>query len=1048
METIGIGMGASSITAARMKGDRIEGLYRVTHEGNVRKSLEKIMNENDLNSADRYAVTGRKFKSMVNLPSLAEAEAVELAYNHIAEKYDDVDAIVSAGAETFLAYELNDKGKIINVFTGNKCASGTGEFFLQQIKRMDLSLDKAMELAQTDNPYLLSGRCSVFCKSDCTHALNKGEDKGIIVAGLCRMMAEKILELLSNCDARKIMLVGGTSRNNIMVEFLEKQLSQVVIPEEACYFEALGTSIWARKQGTGLEDEQLLAKEQDSFDSLPPLEDYQDQVKFYDMEKTEARDGDRCILGLDVGSTTTKAVLIKEEDDSLVDSVYLRTSGDPVDASRRCYEQLASNLDDVDIEIIGLGVTGSGRRIAGLHALTDSVINEIISHAEAAVYFDQDVDTIFEIGGQDAKYTYIVNKVPTDYAMNEACSAGTGSFLEESAEETLNIQMEDIADIALKGDNPPNFSDQCAAFISSDIKNAIQEGYAVEDICAGLVYSICMNYRNRVKGNRPVGDKVFMQGGVCYNKAVPMAMAALTDKEIVVPPEPGLMGAFGVALVVKEHLKLGLVEENSFDLEELAGREVKRENSFVCAGGSEGCDRKCEINVLNIKGEKYPFGGICNKYVNQSQNVSYDIEELDLVRYRQNLMFDKYYAQPDKEEVKGRVGLNRSLMVNQLLPLYSKFFAELGYEVILPDEVSEKGVQKLSSAFCYPVELSHGYMEDLLQKETDYIFLPHVKGLHVENSPETSVLCPMAQSEPYYLKATWEQLNSENVFSPVLDFQNGYQQVQEAFVSMAQKMGSSRKQANDAFAAALSAQENFTEELKDKGREVLAELKENPEEKVIVAFGRPYNAFAQEANMGIPHKFASRGEKIIPLDMLPVEKQEMHKKMYWSMGQLILKAADFVSEHPQLFGLFVTNFSCGPDSFLVNFFRRKNGRKPSLTLELDSHTADAGLNTRIEAFLDVVDSYRQLIEQGYDMSEASDFMAARVEDEEGEMEIIDSAGNSYDLTDDNVQILIPSMSDILTKALASALEYGGVNAETCPPPGERELDLGRSNATG
>jgi len=1050
MSSIGICMGAASITAVEISKGRINDFYRITHEGDVRRSLQKLMQDNGLLNEDYYAVTGRKFKSMVDLPSIAEAEAVELAYGHVAEKNGAVDAVVSAGAETFLAYELNERGKIKNVYTGNKCASGTGEFFLQQIKRMNLDLEEAMDLARTDDPYLVSGRCSVFCKSDCTHALNKGEDKGRITGGLCRMMAEKILELLNNCQARKIMLVGGTSQNNIMVEYLQKQLDEVIIPDEACYFESLGTALWASENGAPAQKDQLLVKEQDSFDSLPQLSDYRDQVKFYDMEKGEiTQEGERCILGLDVGSTTTKAVLIKEEDNSLIDSVYLRTSGDPVDASRRCYRELHSRLKDKNFHIVGLGVTGSGRKIAGLHALTDSVINEIIAHAEGAVYFDEDVDTIFEIGGQDAKYTYLVNKVPTDYAMNEACSAGTGSFLEESAEESLNIAMEDIADIALQGGNPPNFSDQCAAFISSDIKNAIQEGYEIEDICAGLVYSICMNYKNRVKGSRPIGEKVFMQGGVCYNRAVPMAMAALTGKEIIVPPEPGLMGAFGVALVVKEHLKLGLVDEAEFDLKELADREVKRENSFVCAGGDEGCDRKCKINVLNIEGEKYPFGGICNKYANINRDVEYDIQKLDLVRRRQKMLYEDYFYHPESnEQIKGQVGINRSLMTNQLLPLYSRFFAELGYEVVLPEEISEKGVQKLSSAFCYPVEISHGYMDNLIKEDPDYIFLPHIKGLYVENSPDTSILCPMAQSEPYYLQATWDELQKDHVFTPVLDFQKGYSEVKEDFIKTAVQMGSSRNAAEAAFQKALKAQKEFKKALENKGQEVLAELEKDPESKAVVAFGRPYNAFADEANMGIPHKFSSQGEMIIPFDMLPLDDKKKYNKMYWSMGQILLRAADFVSEHPQLFGLFITNFSCGPDSFLVSYFRRKNGRKPTLTLQLDSHTADAGLNTRIEAFLDVVDSYRELIREGYDIEPDSEFQPLRVEDEEAPLKIIDENNREYDLTDDRVQILIPSMGSSLTSALQAALEYEGINVKTCPRPGEKELNLGRSNATG
>ena len=175
-------------------------------------------------------------------------------------------------------------------------------------------------------------------------------------------------------------------------------------------------------------------------------------------------------LGLDVGSTTTKAVLINKSDSKILASIYLRTNGDPVNAARNCYKAILEQINGATIKICGLGVTGSGRQIAALHALTENVINEIVAHATAAAFFDKEVDTIFEIGGQDAKYTFLTSGVPSDYAMNEACSAGTGSFLEESARESLNVLTEEIGELALQGKNPPNFTDQCSAFISSDIK--------------------------------------------------------------------------------------------------------------------------------------------------------------------------------------------------------------------------------------------------------------------------------------------------------------------------------------------------------------------------------------------------------------------------------------------------------------------------------------------------------------------------------------------------------------------------------------------------
>ncbi len=1052
MASIGICMGASNIKVVKISRNsaklKINQYLTSPHEGNAKGTLQEVLKEFEVKEEQNYAVTGRKFKDFVNLPSLSEPEATELAYHSLKEKYGEVEAIVSAGGETFMAYELDDQGKIADVHSGNKCASGTGEFFLQQIKRMDLDLEEALDIAKTDNPYHVSGRCSVFCKSDCTHALNKGEDKGRIVAGLCSMMADKIMELLSNFHPSSVMVVGGTSQNDVMIEYLKKRVGKVIVPEEAEYFEALGASLWSEKYGVSINQSNLYDKERSSFDFLPSLQEYKDKVTFHDMQRDEIREGDRCILGVDVGSTTTKAVLMRKEDNALLASVYLRTSGDPVAAARECYSTLLEKVGDKQIEIVGLGVTGSGRQIVGLHALTDSIHNEIMAHAKAAVFFDDEVDTIFEIGGQDAKYTYIVNQVPTDYAMNEACSAGTGSFLEEAAKESFNIDMTEIEGIALQGENPPNFNDQCSAFISSDIKSAIQEGIEIEDICAGLVYSICLNYTNRVKGNRPVGDKVFMQGGVCYNKAVPVAMAALTDKEIIVPPEPGLMGAYGEALMVKEHLNLGLTEETKFDLKNLAERDIKYHEPFICQGGKENCDRQCEINVMDIEGEKYPFGGACNKYVNLSHDVQYDIGKLNLISKREQMVFNEYFAKPEKKKQKGRVGLNRSLTISSLLPLYSKFFAELGYEVVLPDEVKEEGVQQETAAFCHPVELSHGYMYDLLNNnEYDYIFLPHVRGLYVENGAGESMLCPMAQAEPYYLSSVWPELKKDNVFSPVLSFKNGYESPEEDFVNMGTRLGISRSESKRAYQKAVAEQREFEKELKEMGREVLSYLEENPDEKAVVLFGRPYNAFVSEANMGIPHKFASRGEMILSYDMLPIDERDVSDKMYWSMGQLIMKGADFVSEHPSLFGAYITNFSCGPDSFLISYFRDENGSKPSLTLELDSHTADAGLNTRIEAFLDVVDSYRKLQkDKALPEEEDSEYKKAEIDYEDG-VTIIDSQGKKYALDDERVKVLIPSMGGKASQAFTAAFNYCGINAENCPPPAKEELKRGRANST-
>ncbi len=1073
LDTLGLCLGASTVSLVHLslrpdaEGNlipSIEDHALFPHEGDPKKTLERALRGLDMRAFDRMAATGRRFRHFVHLSAISESEAVEYAYRFVKPPGVDCPAVVTAGGETFMVYVLDGGGRISNVLTGNKCASGTGEFLLQQLRRMDVTLEEAAKWAATEEPHHVSGRCSVFCKSDCTHATNKGIPRSKVTAGLCMMMASKILELLKKVERRNIMVTGGTTRNRMMIEYLGRQIDNLIVPEQAAYFEALGAALWALDHETlpfpGIEG--LFRSEANAFDALPPLADSMAAVEFKQMEMGTAKGGDRCILGLDVGSTTTKAVLVRTADSAMLASIYLRTNGDPVGASRQCYralhEQLCRQVDPESIRIEGLGVCGSGRQIAGLHALTDGIINEIIAHATAAVFFDPKVDTIFEIGGQDAKYTYITNGVPSDYAMNEACSAGTGSFLEESAFETLGIAMEEIADIAVKGRRPPNFNDQCAAFIASDIKNAIHEGIAREDIVAGLVYSICMNYSNRVKGNRPVGEKVFMQGGVCYNRAVPLAMAALVGKPIIVPPEPGLMGAFGVALAVRERIDSGLMEKGRFDLKELSDRDVRYKKPFTCRGGKEGCDRRCTVSRIAVEGKTYPFGGACNRYYNLRHNVHYEVKKLDLVRVRQQLVFDTFAAKPPVPEggkSVPRVAISRSFLVASYYPLYSTFFAELGFAPVLADTPSRTGIDQRNAAFCYPAELAHGFFHSILEADPrpDYIFLPHFRSLPVPNPISNAYVCPLVQGETFYLRATFRgQLDrlkraGTKVLAPLIDLQNGLDSARQPLLKMAAQMGVGRRRAEAAIQKALDRQRRCGREMLRIGREALAELEKDPEKTAIVVFGRPYNAFADEAHMGIPHKLASRGVTVLPLDFLDLQEEHSKRHMYWAMGEMNLKAARRVERHPQLFGTYITNFSCGPDSFVIGYFREIMGRKPSLTLELDSHTADAGLETRIEAFLDIVSAYRQLSAAGNLNRKAQTVRPAKVRLENEKPLVETSSGRVLPMTDPRVTVLFPSMGALATDLISAVFRSRGFNVYPHPPADEAVLKIGRANTS-
>ncbi len=678
------------------------------------------------------------------------------------------------------------------------------------------------------------------------------------------------------------------------------------------------------------------------------------------------------------------------------------------------------------------------------------MINEITAHAAAARYVDKDVDTVFEIGGQDAKYTHLVNGVATDYAMNEACSAGTGSFLEEAAGEHLEVAMTDIAPLALRAERPLNFSDECAAFIASDINSAVHEGFDREDIVAGIVYSICMNYLNRVKQNRPVGNKILMQGGVCYNKAVPIAMAGLTDREIIVPPEPGLMGAFGVALEVKQRLDLELAERGSYSLADLANREVTYKEPFICSGGKEGCDRRCEVSRIEVAGKTFPFGGSCRKYENIRLNRSANPAEHDHVVARAQKVFEKKKAMDTAERHDTsplRIGVMNSFLTHVYYPLFSEFFSCLGAEIVLPETIEEQGICKQGAAFCYPMQDAHDVFAALLQLDVDYYFLPLLKELPDRGNDTRSHTCVFVRSEPYVLKAAFDGLvEDRHILSPTLDFSGGLRTMESEFVKIGRLLGFPNRPIRAAFDKAVRKQESLNDELRRTGGQPISTVEGDSSAIAVVLFGRPYSALNGRLNMGIPHKLATQGIHVVPFDCLPLEEGPKEKGIYWAIGSDLLQAAHFVKHHPQLYAIFITNFSCGPDSFLLGYFREIMGDKPSLVLELDSHTSDVGVDTRIEAFLDIVRGHREVQKSVQVSMTEDDFLPASAQKESGVLMIRDSEGRSIPLSDPRIHVLIPEMGRLNSRGLAAALRRENIRA-TVWPTEDNALKRGREAGT-
>jgi len=1005
MSYVGVNIGALTVKVVALRGDEKYAKI-VPHLGRPLEVLKDLL-------AAKFA-DGEYFGVSGQLGHITEVAAIQRA---LRESKGEYDAVASLGGESFLVYIVAN-GQIANVLSHNKCAAGSGEFFVQQIGRMGLAIDEAIQLSYAGKVVPLASRCSVHCKSDITHKLNRNEaTREDILHTLHDSMANKVIALLEKGQhaLRRVLVIGGVTRNSAMLAALREKLPStefVVLPESA-WFEAWGTALLTRDAPF---DKSPNISVQPTLGTLPPLGQYADRVEVLTAPPWQDPPDGPMVLGVDAGSTTTKAILLDPVTRAVVASYYARTKGDPVAATRECLQVLADRVGNRQVTLIG--TTGSARELAGAYLGTRFVYNEISAHAAGATHFDPDVDTIFEIGGQDSKYIYLRNGVPIDYTMNNACSAGTGSFLEESAQSDLGMTLSEIAEIAMAAPSPVQFKATCAAFINSDIRIAQQQGYSRENIVAGLVYAIAANYLNRVKGPRYVGKKVFLQGGVALNHAVGYAFAHSVGRQVVIPPSPELLGALGVAILSLE--RSGGAPGKTTSLLSLIEPEMKLVGRFTCGA----CKMYCSIDRFEVAGRRFPFGGRCSLFESVWKRKSHTVAAPDLVEERRQLLFGAPADQPPSGA--RRIGIPKALTTHSLFPLYSAFFSNLGMEVVLSG-VDPRGDLKAFSSFCFPVQILHGAVLDLVHHDVSLVFLPHVIRMpHLETCREC-YLCPVTQASPYFLAKAFPDIH---FLSPLLDFTNGYAG-SPALVEMAvADLGIDRQQADSAWAAAVRAQSEAERAMLSLGQRALAQAVADGQPAILLA-GHSYNAFSPEASQSVGKKLSSMGIPVIPADCLaPVEEGPTA----WHYANQILNAGALARQHPNLFLLCISNFSCTIDAFTNSMLTSEMGSKPYLVLEIDAHTADAGVQTRLEAFLDIVRNYRDT-----QASAAPPFAPCRLVHAGS---VVRSNGEPIPLNDPRVKLYFPNFSAYHAQAAAMAVGWLGLHAGPQVPLERSQLDEG------
>jgi predicted CoA-substrate-specific enzyme activase len=687
-------------------------------------------------------------------------------------------------------------------------------------------------------------------------------------------------------------------------------------------------------------------------DELPRAETANSKSQISDL-KSQISNKIEAYLGIDIGSVSTNLV-VTDVDGRLLKEIYLPTQGRPIEVVDRGLKEIEAELGTW-LDIRGVGTTGSGRELIGEMVGADTVNDEITAHKTGAMHVCQQmgmepVDTIFEIGGQDSKFIRIEKGVVVDFTMNEACAAGTGSFLEEQAEKLGISIKEEFARLALASANPARLGERCTVFMERDVTGMLLKGAEVGDLAAGVAYSVALNYLNRVVRGRKIGKVIFFQGGTAYNDAVAAAFSQILGKQIVVPPHNGVIGAIGMALIARDLMKSAghPTRFRGYDL----NRVQFTARDFVC----RACSNYCDMKEFTIEGERTYWGDQCSdKFRKRARSDRRPIIE-DLLDYREKLLEEVLLP---AQASRPTVGIPRTMFYYDRFPFWCAYFQELKFEVVLSAatdrKISTRGEELAMAQPCFPVQVAHGHVMDLLDKWVDYLLLPNTVNADAPASGVDSHLCPWNQTLPFVVRAVPQVESARTkLLIPTVHFRFGRKHVEKELAEFARSLGISRKLSDRAVTAGYAAQGAFTDAVLEAGAQALGQLKESGE-PALVLVGRPYNLYDRSVNCDILRKLrALYGVNVLPMDFLPLDLEditEVNPNMYWNSGRRILAAAQLTRRHRNLHLVYISNFKCGPDSYIKSFLDDAAG-KPSLVLQFDGHSNDAGFITRCEAYLD------------------------------------------------------------------------------------------------
>ena len=1044
----GIDIGSTTVKLVLLdeEGKLLFGEYR-RHCAHTQEALSALLREARERVGDcalRAKITG---SGAINL-----AKALGIPF--VQEVVAVADALRREAPQTDVAIELGgEDAKIIYFGTtleermNGVCAGGTGSFIDQMAALLQTDaagLDREAEKYQQIYP--IAARCGVFAKTDIQPLINEGATKADLAASIFQAVVNQTISGLACGKPIRghVAFLGGPLHflpqlKAAFIRTLKLTDETAIDPPNSHLFAAMGAAL----DETACEAlpiasliDRLTSGVEMAFElhRLPALFASQGDYDAFCARHARAvvEKGDLasytggCFLGVDAGSTTTKLALIGERGE-LLWSYYANNQGSPIETAKRAVSALARELPE-SAHILRECSTGYGEALLKAAFSLDEGEVETIAHCTAAAFFDPQVDCVLDIGGQDMKCIKLHNGSVDNVLLNEACSSGCGSFIENFAA-SLGYSAEGFAKEALFAPHPVDLGTRCTVFMNSNVKQAQKEGAGVPDISAGLAYSVIKNALYKViklADPSELGAHVVVQGGTFYNKAVLRAFERISGAEAVCPDISGLMGAFGAALIARSHYHGQ--ETAMLPLTEIETLEYKTQ-TLHCGG----CSNRCMLTVTRFPGgRRYTTGNRCEK---GAGNTDAHEKGADLFAYKRERLF-RYPPLAAEAAPRGELGIPRVLNMYENYPFWATFFKALGFRVILSPlsdrRLYERGMESIpSESECYPAKLAHGHVQWLIDEGVHTIFHPCVFFEHQETpDAQNHFNCPIVVSYPENLKNNVEAAADGEVeyLKPFLAFTSEKTVADRMARFCREQWGIPEKETRQAVSLAWAEQQRAKEDIRAEGARVLKKMRQEGRCGVVLA-GRPYH-LDPEINHGIPELIASYGLDVLTEDSLPIDftpERPLRANDQWVYHSRLYTAAEFVRRCDGLELIQLNSFGCGLDAVTTDQVSEilEGSNKLYTVLKIDEVNNLGAVRIRIRSLLAAMRIRREKGIYAHPQSAA-----------------YHRAAFTKKMRDEKWTLLAPQMSPIHFDVLEPVFAKHGYNVVLLKNDDRRAIDMG------